>query len=267
MLSKHFSTFRRLVLLKRCASVNVSRRQYNDNQHQQFQAIDNEILYEGHRPTNSFQKSLLAVGSALAGVTNPLRSDMVAALGESLFPEPALRNIQLQMLNDPTGQRILKEKPIIDGNILNLDKLLTLPEDTFGYTYASFMRKHEITSDTRDPVHYVDNTELAYIIKRYRQIHDFAHVFLDLSINVPEEVIIKWFEWAHFGLPMNAVSALFGPLATSAEEKATITKYIPWALYNGYNSKSFMNVYFEEELETNFMELKKRLNLIDKPNL
>ena len=235
------------------------------SQHQNFTQINDEILYEGHRPINTFQKGLLAVGSAIAGVTNPYRSDMVAALGESLFPETALRKIQLEMLNSESGRMILKDKPIIDGNSLNVEELLSYPKDSLGYMYANFMNTYQLSSEVRDPVHYISNTELAYIMKRYRQIHDFVHVILGMSVSVPEEVIVKWFEWAHFGLPMNMVSAIFGPFATTSEEKETIKKYIMWALNNGYNSKQIMNIYFEKELETNFESLKKRLNIMDPP--
>ena len=234
-------------------------------QHQSFNQVDNEVLYEGHRPTSTFQKGLLAVGSAIAGVTNPYRSDMVAALGETLFPETALRKIQLQMLNSESGRMILKEKPIIDGSSLNTKELLAYPKDSLGYAYANFMDTYQLSSEARDPVHYISNTELAYIMKRYRQIHDFVHVFLGMSVSVPDEVIVKWFEWAHFGLPMNMVSAIFGPLSTTPEEKEVIKKYIIWALSNGYNSKQMMNIYFEKELETNFKSLKKRLNITDAP--
>jgi hypothetical protein len=38
-------------------------------------------LYPGHIPTSTVQKGLLALGSALVSLFNPLRTDMVAALG------------------------------------------------------------------------------------------------------------------------------------------------------------------------------------------
>lgn len=236
------------------------------NQFQKFEAVNETILYEGHRPISAFQKGLLVIGSAVAGVTNPLRSDMVAALGETLFPECALRKIQLAMLNDETGKMILKEKPIIDPSVLDINKLISYPENSLGFAYASFMKENEITSDTRDPVHYIDDAELAYIMKRYRQIHDFVHLFLSMSVTVSHEVIVKWFEWAHFGLPMNMVSALFGPCATSIEERKEIQKYIPWAIYNGMNSSLILNVYYEKELRSDFKLLKKKLNIIDPHN-
>ena len=248
-------------------------RKYNDiylknaysQQHQSFKKVNDETLYEGHRPINTFQKGVLAVGSAIAGITNPYRSDMVASLGETLFPEQALRNIQLLMLNSESGRMILKDKPIIDGNLLNIKELLSFPKDSLGFAYAHFMDTNQLSSDARDPVHYISNTELAYIMKRYRQIHDFVHVILGMSVSVPDEVIVKWFECAHFGLPMNMVSAIFGPLATSSEEREVIKKYMIWAFNNGYNSKPFMNVYFEKELETNIDSLKQRLNITNAP--
>jgi hypothetical protein len=43
-----------------------------------------EKLYDGHIPTNLFQKSILAVGSAVAGLADPWRADMVAVNGEVL---------------------------------------------------------------------------------------------------------------------------------------------------------------------------------------
>ena len=111
----------------------------------------------------------------------------------------------------------MKEKPIVDIDTCVVDELAMLPSNTFGYAYADFMRRNGITSDTRAPVHYVNNAELAYIMKRYRHIHDFIHVLLDFDISVPDEIVVKWFEFAHFGLPMTALSAI---LRTTTNEIA-----------------------------------------------
>ncbi len=44
----------------------------------------NPILYDTHIPTSGFQKALLAVGSAVVGLADPWRADMVAVNGEVL---------------------------------------------------------------------------------------------------------------------------------------------------------------------------------------
>lgn len=231
---------------------------------QKFEAVNHYLKYEKHRPTSCFQKGLLAVSSAVVSLSNPLRSDMVATLGETLIPENSLRNIQLQMLRDKSGSQILRDKPFINTNTINVEELLKYPKNTFGYNYALFMKNNNISSDTRNDVHYIDNTELAFIMSRYRQIHDFVHVLLGFPISIAGEVVVKWFEMIHFGLPMNYLAALFGSLA-SLENRNEIAKFIPWAIYTGQNSKQLMNVYFEEELQTDFQELKRNLNIYDPP--
>ena len=40
---------------------------------------------------------------------------------------------------------------------------------------------------------------------------------------------------------------------------------IPWALYAGYRSKFFLNVYFEKHFEKDIDEFRKELNLIKSP--
>merc|ERR1739848_507653 len=97
-------------------------------------------------------------------------------------------------------------------------------------------------------------------MKRYRHIHDFIHVLLGFDITVPDEIIVKWFEYAHFGLPMTGLSAVFGPLNVNGAEREHVRKYIPWALYNGYNSKLMLNVYFEQEFEKDLMVLKREFD-------
>lgn len=244
--------------------IGLIRRSYVVRQ-QNFEAIDENIQYEGHWPISKFQKGVFVIGSAITGLRNPLRSDMVAALGETLIPETALRRMQLQMLNDETGCKILKDKPFINSDNLDVSKLIGYPKNTLGYAYATFMNGYDITSDTRDPVRYIDNTELAFIMNRYRQIHDFVHVLLGFPITVPGEIVVKWFEMTHFGLPMTAVAALFGPLAVTLEEQKEIRKYIPWAIYTGGISKPFINVYFEKELKSDLETLRKKLNIINPP--
>ena len=238
----------------------------NGSQYQSFEPQSKGVNYQYHRPTSSFQKGLLAAASAFTAVIDPYRGDMVAVLGETTG-EPALRKLRLKMLNDEVGCRILKEKPVVDVDTCVIEDLLTLPTNTFGYAYANFMTNHGITSDTRAPVQYVDNAELAYIMKRYRQIHDFVHVLLDFDINVADEIIVKWFEFAHFGLPMTGLGALFGPLNQkdiTSEDREVIRKFIPWALYNGYNSKCLLNVYFEMEFEKDLFQLKRELGISEK---
>lgn len=59
----------------------------------------------------------------------------------------------------------------------------------------------------------IDQPELAYVMARYREIHDFLHVLTGLPPTVEGELALKTLEAVQTGLPMAALSALGGPLS------------------------------------------------------
>jgi ubiquinone biosynthesis protein COQ4 len=54
-----------------------------------------------------------------------------------------------------TGKLILKDMPRVNSNTWNLDKMIDLPENTFGHNYAAWMLKNGFSSDDRPLVKYV----------------------------------------------------------------------------------------------------------------
>ncbi|BFZ54903.1 Ubiquinone biosynthesis protein [Savitreella phatthalungensis] len=57
-----------------------------------------------------------------------------------------------------------------------------------------------------------DADELAYVMQRYRECHDFYHAVTGLPIIVEGEIALKWFEWANMGLPVALLSGAGGML-------------------------------------------------------
>lgn len=223
-------------------------------------------LYEGHEPTSILQRGLLTVGSAFMALRDPTRSDMVSVFGE-ITGYPALRSLHRQMISDPVGSQILRERPFISTKTVDMDHLRSLPDGTFGKEYARFMDTCEISSDTRDPVRFVDHEELAYVMLRYRQIHDFTHLLTGFpSIAVPAEIAVKWFEMVHYGLPLCVFAATVAPVILSSSEREVLrNEVIPWALYSGYRAKLFLNIYFEKHFEQDINEFRREINLIQSP--
>jgi ubiquinone biosynthesis protein COQ4 len=76
---------------------------------------------------------------------------MIATLGETTGHR-FLSSIRDHMLQDRTGRRILRTRPIINSKVLDLDKLRKLPSDTFGSQYVGWLDKEGVTPDTRSPV-------------------------------------------------------------------------------------------------------------------
>ena len=63
---------------------------------------------------------------------------------------------------------------------LRYDNLLlqkSLPPNTLGRVCTDYNEKYNITLDARDPVHFVDDPELAYVMRRYRLLHLFIILF------------------------------------------------------------------------------------------
>lgn len=192
---------------------------------------------------------------------------MVAALSEvtsTPFPLPRLRRL---MLAHPTGRRILRTRPRLNSSTLSLSHLQSLPPHTLGATYAAWLAREHVTPDTRSPVRYVDDPELAYVLQRYRECHDFFHAITGLPVWVEGELAVKAFEVANLGLPMAGL-ALGAVARMKPEQRRRFWGvYGPWGWRNGVGAECMLNVYWEEEMETDVGELRRRLGIEQPPDL
>jgi len=223
--------------------------------------------YPGHVPLTKVERLGLAVGSAVTSLVNPRRGDMIAALGEATAQPYFIRALKNRMLSDPTGRRILRDRPRITSTTMSLERLRKLPNNTVGRTYAAWLDREGVTPDTRDQVKYIDDEEEAYVMQRYRESHDFFHALTGLPVFVEGEIGLKAFEFANTGLPMTALSLAAIIRLKPAERKRMFQTYLPWAFSNGWRSKDVINVYWEEELETDVDELRARLGIERPPDL
>ncbi|KAI9149723.1 Ubiquinone biosynthesis protein [Blastocladiella emersonii ATCC 22665] len=222
-------------------------------------------LYGSHIPTSALEKAFLTVACGLKALHDPTRGDMVAAVGETLGT-PALRQIRRGMLNDRTGRRILRDRPTITN--ATLESLSSLAPATFGGAYYhGFMAVHGYDPDGRTPVHFVDDAELAYVMLRYRQVHDFWHTLTGLPPTVEGELALKVLEYVQTGLPMTALAALTaGPLKLAPAERERLVKtYVPWALSTGMQARPLMNVYYEELVGEDLDAVRRELRIEPAP--
>ena len=223
--------------------------------------------YPGHVPLTRAERVGLAVGSAITALIDPYRHDMVAALGEATAQPFFISWLRKRMLSDPTGRRILHDRPRITSKTMSLEMLRKLPEDSVGRVYAAWLDREGVTPDTRDPVRYIDDEEEAYVMQRYRECHDFFHAVTGLPVWTEGELGLKAFEFANTGLPMTALSLAAIVRLKPLERQRMFQIFLPWAFANGWKSKDLINVYWEEELETDVADLRKRLGIEQPPDL
>ena len=171
------------------------------------------------------------------------------------------------MLRSSTGRRILRDRPRLSSKTLSIEKLQSLPPNTLGYAYYKWLEREGVSPDTRASVRYIDDEECAYVMQRYRESHDFYHALTGLPTMREGEVALKAFEFANTGLPMTGLSVFSLFTLKPNERKRFWETFGPWALRNGLNADDVINVYWEEELETDVDELRQRLSIEKPPDI
>ncbi|KAJ8346997.1 hypothetical protein SKAU_G00283980 [Synaphobranchus kaupii] len=241
--------------------VNVGRYQHTDlGSESQY-----DRLYRGHIRTNPFQRVLLAVGSGVTALQDPYRHDMVAVLGETTG-HLALMKLRDRMKSDLEGYSILIERPRIRLSTLDLSHMRTLPDGSLGREYLRFLEDNQVTPDSRADVKFVDSEELAYVMQRYREVHDLLHTLLGMPTNILGEVAVKWFEAAQTGLPMCILGAVLGPLRLSGRRlQPLVTSLGPWALRSGRRARCVLSVFYERRWEQSLESLREELDIEPPP--
>jgi len=220
-------------------------------------------LYPGHIPTTGLQKLILAGGSAVTSLADPWRADMVAVNGE-VTGVAALRYMHTRMSRSEEGQRVLALQPRITSSIL--PDLAQLPPSSLGHHYQSFLSRYNITPDSRSPVTFVDDLELAYVMTRYRETHDLTHCILDMPTTMVGEVLVKWVEALQLGLPMCVGGAIFGPLRFKQKQREQYRKLLPWALHTGNTAKFLLSIHYENRWEQDLVDFRKEFNISKPPD-
>lgn len=240
-------------------------------------------LYDGHVPTTSAQKLMLFIGASTISLLDPYRDgcikvllflklslmnicklfdlDLVAVSGET-SGIVALQLLYKRMEANEEGAEILRQRPTIDGRSPDPDYLMSLPENTLGHQYISFMRRFQISSDTRKPVKFVDNVELAYLMRRYRETHDLVHLLCRMRPNMLGEVVVKWVEALQTQLPMCYGAAIGGALRLSRPQRQLYqSAYLSYALNCGHSAKLLLTCHFEKRWEQDLNDLRAELRI------
>jgi ubiquinone biosynthesis protein COQ4 len=203
----------------------------------------------------------------MTAMLDPTRGDMIAVLGETTGG-PALQRMHTQMKDCASGRLILKNRPRIRKGTVESWNLELLPDGSLGRAYLDFMQSHGYDADSRAEVQYVESEELAYVLQRYREVHDFLHILCGLPPTVLGELGLKWYELVQTQLPMTALSALVGPLRLSGEEAAVFrARLVPWAASAGRHAVPLLTIPLEELLGEPLHEVRRAYRIEPAPDL
>lgn len=80
------------------------------------------------------------------------------------------------------------------------DTLAVGPWESWGQGLREAHVCQRVSPDTRAPTRFVDDEELAYVIQRYREVHDMLHTLLGMPTNMLGECRLQPpREWAWVG--------------------------------------------------------------------
>src|ERR1043165_1054112 len=130
---------------------------------------------------------------------------------EEITGRPRYRRLQAELEATPEGRRLLAEQPELSSELVDYDHLRALPATTLGGAYARHLDGNGLTADYQAAAtRHVDDPDMAYLMRRFRQTHDVWHTLLGIGITGHEEVLIHWFSWGQLRLPVSAMIMVFG---------------------------------------------------------
>ena len=177
-----------------------------------------------YQSLNLAQRSLLLVGASVLSLLDPHRGDLVAAVSElTPFTDLPLESLRKRMQDSEEGRWLLAHKPRINSRTMPLQQMKdSLPPNSLGAQYARFMLDRGYSADERAHVksvimsrqtcdlraelfascelsgcvcsrflflcRFVSDPELAYVLQRYREIHDLLHVLTGMPTSVMGEL-------------------------------------------------------------------------------
>ena len=132
---------------------------------------------------------------------------------EEITGRPRFRAILAEMHETPEGRRLMAERPELSSELVDYDHLRRLPATTFGGAYVRHLDDNHITADYQAAAtRHVDDPDMAYLMRRFRQTHDVWHTLLGLGIAGHEEVVIHSFSYGQLRLPVSAMIIFFGSI-------------------------------------------------------
>jgi ubiquinone biosynthesis protein COQ4 len=167
---------------------------------------------------------------------------------EEITGKPAFQRVLADPAGTPGIAELLVDKPELSSEAVDFEALRRMPPSTLGGAYVRHLDGNGITADYQAArTRHVEDPDLAYLMRRFRQTHDVWHALLGLGIHGHEEVVIHAFSYGQLGLPVSAMIVLFGSIKHMVLEKrwATLRHGLNEAYQLGRTSAPLLGVRWE----------------------
>jgi len=204
------------------------------------------------------------VGLAVARVLGDSTKTHEIHRVEEITGRPRYRSLLVRLQGTPDGRRLLAERPELSSEHVDYAALRQLPADTLGGAYARHLDDNGITADYQAAAtRHVDDPDLAYLMRRFRQTHDVWHALLGVGIAGHEEVLVHWFSYGQLRLPVSAMIMVFGSMKHLVLEKrwSAIRRSTLEAYRSGRDAAQLLPVIWEDLWDRPLDEVRARFNV------
>jgi ubiquinone biosynthesis protein COQ4 len=183
---------------------------------------------------------------------------------EEITGRPRYRRIQAELEATPDGRRLLDERPELSSDHVDYDELRRLPETTLGGAYVHHLDANGLSADYQAAAtRHVDDPDMAYLMRRFRQTHDVWHALLGLGVSGHEEVLIHWFTYGQLRLPVSAMIMFFGTLKHLVfEQRWQALRHSALEAYHaGRDAAPLLGVYWEDIWSESLEDVRAEYNI------
>jgi len=132
---------------------------------------------------------------------------------EEITGRPRYRRLLEEFAASDAGRHLLALRPELSSEHVDFAALRDLPESSLGGAYVRHLDRNGLSADYQAAAtRHVDDPDMAYLMRRFRQTHDVWHALLGLGVTGHEEVIIHWFSFGQLRLPVSAMIMVLGSL-------------------------------------------------------
>jgi ubiquinone biosynthesis protein COQ4 len=161
---------------------------------------------------------LMMIKGAVSLFKDPTQTESVYDIEDGLRKTKATQLAVEFVKSDPSVAHIIQER--YTPPQLDLEFLLTLPANSLGYTYASYIKESNFDPNFYRKVDVED--EISYVFLRLRQTHDIWHIIAGFSTDVAGELGLKSFEFAQTHRTMSLILLAGGLLRTLSKSPAEL---------------------------------------------
>lgn len=163
---------------------------------------------------------------------------------------------------EPGGIELLHDRPALDSHTIDFAALEKLPANTLGYAFARHMKDNQLSPDLFQAPPGLPPAA-AYVAQRIRQTHDIWHVLTGYPTDVPGELALQAFYWAHLGSTSSMLISTLGTLRYLGKfRKRGIVKMVRDGYRRGKHLLAYLpTVKWEELWSVPLAEVQRRFNI------